>query len=463
MLTLFDGQGRSRRDFLKAGTWGLGGALIPWLGSQMALGGDLTHLLTGRSVVFLFLQGGPSQIETFDPKMTAPGGICSVTGEVATKLPGVTFGGTFTRLASLADRFSVVRSFHTGDANHDIKPIVGKASGGANLGSLYSRIAGQNRPQTGMPTNVMLFPQAAVPEAMPGEKAFGDFQSAGGLGSGYAPFTPSSSGAMQENLKLKLPLDRLDDRRTLLSGLDQLRGGLDKASLGTGIDAVRQQAFDTLLGGVSESFDFRKEDPATIVRYDTGPLVRPDQISRKWNNYNHYVDNSKSLGKLLLLARRLCERGAGFVTVTTSFVWDMHADSNNAGVEEGMRYMGNPLDYAVSAFLEDVRDRGLSDKILLVVCGEMGRTPRINSNGGRDHWGNLAPLLLSGGGFPSGQVIGQSNRQAAEPLTTPIGIPNLLSTIMHTLVDVPQLRLAPGLPREVLQAAVGAERIEDFT
>ena len=93
----------------------------------------------------------------------------------------------------------------------------------------------------------------------------------------------------------------------------------------------------------------------------------------------------------------------------------------------------------------------------------MGRTPRINSNGGRDHWGNLAPLLLSGGGFPSGQVIGQSNRQAAEPQTTPIGIPNLLSTIMHTLVDVPQLRLVPGMPREVLQAAVGAERIEDFT
>lgn len=462
MLTLFDRRSGSRRDFLKAGTWALGGALLPWLESQLVLGNDLTPLLTGRSVVFLFLHGGPTQIETFDPKMTAPGGNCSVTGEVSTKLPGVTFGSTFTRLASLADQFSVVRSFQTGDGNHDIKPVVGSTTGGANLGSLYARIAGQNRRNNGMPTNVLLYPQSVVPEAMPGVTQFGDLQSSGVLGSGYAPMTPSAGGAMQDNLKLQLPLDRVGDRRTLLTGLDQLRRGLDRASLGTGIDSLRQQAFDTLLGGVSNAFDFRQEAPSTIARYDTGPLVRPDQISRQWNNYNNYVDNSQSLGKLLLLARRLCERGCGFVTVTTSFVWDMHADVNNATIDEGMRYMGQPLDHAVSAFLEDVRDRGLSDKILLVVCGEMGRTPQVNERGGRDHWGALAPLMLAGGGFPTGQVIGQSNRQAAEPQTTPIRIPNLISTIMHTLIDVPQLRLVPGLPREVLQAAVGAERIEDM-
>ena len=97
-------------------------------GARSAQGAELAHLLTGRSVVFLFLHGGPSQIETFDPKMTAPGGICSVNGEIATKLPGVTFGSSFPKLASLADRFSVVRSFQTGDGNHDIKPVVGKAT-----------------------------------------------------------------------------------------------------------------------------------------------------------------------------------------------------------------------------------------------------------------------------------------------------------------------------------------------
>ena len=102
-------------------------------------------------------------------------------------------------------------------------------------------------------------------------------------------------------------------------------------------------------------------------------------IDRRWNNYNNYVDNAKSLGKLLLLARRLCERGCGFVTVTTNFVWDMHADVNNAPCDEGMRYMGRPLDHALSAFIEDMEERGLSDEILLVVCGEMGRTPRVNN------------------------------------------------------------------------------------
>lgn len=462
MLTLFDRRGGSRRDFLKVGSWALGGSLLPGLGTTTALGGDLSHLATGRSVVFLFLHGGPSQIETFDPKMTAPTGISSVTGEVSTKLPGVTFGSTFTRLGSLADRFSIVRSFQTGDGNHDIKPVVGAATGGANMGSLYARVAGQNRSQNGMPTNALLYPQSVVSDTMPGITGFGDLQSGGPLGSGYTPFTPSAGGAMQENLKLQLSMDRLGDRKALLAGLDQLRGGLESAGLGSGIDSIRQQAYDTLLGGVADAFDIGKEAPTTIARYDTAPLVRPDQINRKWNNYNNYVDNAKSLGKLMLLARRLCERGCGFVTVTTSFVWDMHADANNATMDEGMRYMGIPLDYAVSAFLEDVRDRGLSDKILLVMCGEMGRTPMLNARGGRDHWGGLAPLLLAGGGFPSGHVIGQSNRQAAEPQTTPIRIPNLVSTIMNTLIDVPQLRLVTGMPKEVIQAATGADRIEDL-
>jgi uncharacterized protein (DUF1501 family) len=171
------------------------------------------------------------------------------------------------------------------------------------------------------------------------------------------------------------------------------------------------------------------------------------------------VDNAKALGKLLLLARRLCERGCGFVTVTTNFVWDMHADVNNAGVVEGMRYMGGPLDHALSAFLEDVAARGLSERILLVACGEMGRTPRINKNGGRDHWGNLAPLLLAGGGLRMGQVIGQSDRQAGEPQSDPVRIENLVATILHTLFDVGAVRLIPGLPREIAQTMTGWEPI----
>lgn len=454
MLSIGDyRQPLGRREFLRIGGLGLGGLSLADLLRAESAGASGSSLMTGRSVVFLFMHGGPSQVETFDPKMQAPTEIRSATGELSTKLPGITFGGTFPQLAQRADRFSVVRSFQTGDSRHDIKPIVGKDSFGANVGSIYSRIVGTNRQDNGMPTNVALFPKAVDESTMPRISQFGVFESAGNFGNVFKPFIPGAGGEAQENLKLNLPIDRLGDRRTLLTELDDVKWGLESSGQAGGIDKVREQAYSTILGGVADAFDLSKEDPATVAKYDTAPLMRPSDISRHWNNYERYVDNGKALGKLLLLARRLCEAGTGFVTVTTNFVWDMHADKNNAGVEEGMRYMGTPFDHAVSAFLDDVEDRGLSDRILLVCCGEMGRTPRINARGGRDHWGNLSPLMLAGGGLQSGQVIGQSTRDVSEPLTTPIRNQNLIATIMHTLFDVAELRIAQGVPQEIARVA----------
>src|SRR5262245_8155890 len=137
----------------------------------------------------------------------------------------------------------------------------------------------------------------------------------------------------------------------------------------------------------------------------------------------------------------------------------MHADVNNATVTEGMGYMGPPLDHALSGFLDDLEARGLSERILLVACGEMGRTPRINKNGGRDHWGNLAPLLLAGGGLKMGQVIGNSDRSAGTPASTPVTIKNLIATLVQTLMDVGEVRLIPGLPRDLAQTMTGWEPI----
>ena len=181
-------------------------------------------------------------------------------------------------------------------------------------------------------------------------------------------------------------------------------------------------------------------------------MVRPDQINRKWKNYEHYVDNAKSLGKLLLLARRLCEAGAGFVTVTTNFVWDMHADVNNAHVPKECAIMGPPLDHAVSALVEDLHARRPERRILLVCCGEMGRTPRLNAHGGRDHWGNLAPLLVSGGGLRMGQVIGRLNarRQSATVRSDRHPEPG-----RHRDANAGrpgQLAVVRGMPNEVVQA-----------
>ena len=456
MLRFVDNAPRfKRRDFLRVGSFALGGMAVPGMLSLPALGADAaSRLATGKSVIFLFLHGGPSQIETFDPKMTAPSGIRSATGEIQTSLPGVTFGSSFPKLAPWAHRLAIVRSFSTGDGNHDIKPVVGKATGGANLGTLFSRVVGTNHPQTGVPTNVALFPQAVDPNTQPAVTAFGKFDATGNLGSSFAPFVPGG-GEMWRDMQLQLPIGRVDDRRALLSNLDRLRSSLDVPAL----DGLREQAYRTLLGDVSAAFDLSKEDPRTVARYNTSGLMRPEDISTKWNNHKNYKDNYQTLGKLLLMARRLCEHGAGFVTVTTNFVWDMHADINNATVEEGMRYMGPPLDHALSAYMEDIEARDLSHKILLVVCGEMGRTPRINNNGGRDHWGGLAPLLLVGGGLKMGQVVGQSSRDVAVPATEPMTISNLHATVLDTLFHTGELRTTRGVPTEILRAGFDASPI----
>ena len=455
MLSLID-EGHSRREFLRVGSLALGGLGLPALLATRAAAARAGRPVTDKSVVFLFMHGGPPQTETFDPKMDAPSGIRSATGEVKTTLPGVTFGSTLSRLARLAHRMAVVRSFTTGDGRHDIKPIVGRDTHGANVGSIYARVAGTNHPVSGMPSNVALYPRTVDPTTRPANMNFGKFGATGLLGAAYAPFVPGGGGDLEQNMQLKIPRERLHDRLGLLRSLDRMKRAVDRTGALEGVDRFRGQAVDVILGGISEAFDLSREDPRTLARYDTSGLVPVESISKKWNNHKNYADHGKSLGKLLLLARRLCEAGCGFVTVTTNFVWDMHADQNNATMEEGMRYVGLPFDHAVSAFLEDVEQRGLSEKILLVACGEMGRTPKINKRGGRDHWGGLAPLMLAGGGLRMGQVIGQSSRDAGEPASEPLVIRNLLATIMHALFDVGELRIMQGIPGEIVELADGA-------
>src|SRR5262245_3251507 len=364
MLTLQDhpwaGARMHRRDFLRVGSLALGGLSLSDLFAARALANASKLPLKDKSVIFLFLHGGPSQFETFDPKMDAPPDIRSATGEVKTTLPGVSFGGTLQKLARLAHKFSVVRSFATGDANHDIKPIVGKDTQRANLGSLYARVAGPLRQESAMPTNIALFPRAVSSEAGPAITNFGSFESAGELGAAYAPFVPGTGGGLQEDMRLNLPQERLNDRRGLLQTLDQWNRWVDTHATALSLSAFQQQAFEALARGVSDAFDLSREPAHVIERYDTAPLVPKDRISKVWNNHQHYADHAATLGKLLLLARRLCERGAGFVTVTTSFVWDMHADVNNAMMTEGMDYVGVPFDHAVSALIEDVAASGLS-------------------------------------------------------------------------------------------------------
>ncbi|MBL8794689.1 MAG: DUF1501 domain-containing protein [Planctomycetia bacterium] len=468
MLTFLDPRpnrncsGFTRRELLRVGSLALGSLTLPGLFQAKARAAAAGKPVTGKSVILLFLQGGPSHIELFDPKMTAPENVRSTTGEVQTKLAGVTFGGTFPKLAARADRLAVVRSYASGNSNHTYLDV---ASGGnalkATMGSLYARVAGSTSERTGIPSNVLVLPEAV----QPGLKLGGNFEtgalptltSPGELGPACAAFDPSGGGPLRKNMQLQVAPEHLAERRQLLASLDNLKREIDANGAMRGADSFQQQAFDVILRGVAEAFDLSKEDPKTVERYDTSKCFRLDEV-HKWGDMRR---SSNLLGKQLLLARRLCEAGCGFVTVSDCG-WDMHSNGNSPKKLGGLQWLGPQLDHAVAAFLDDVHDRGLSDDILLVVTGEMGRSPRLNNDGGREHYGELTSLLLAGGGLKMGQVVGQSDRTASRPATERYTPQHLLATVMHTLFDVGAARVAPGLGNAVLQAITEGQPIPEL-
>jgi uncharacterized protein (DUF1501 family) len=450
----------NRREFLRIGSLALGGLALP----QLLQAQETRRMVKDKAVVMLFLQGGPSQLETFDPKMTAPAEIRSVTGEIATRLPGVTFGSDFPKLAALADKLAIVRSFASGNGEHQNYVVV---AGGDNptkapMGTLYARIAGPNEPRTGMPNNVIV-PAEAV---SPGLRLPANFEtqslqklvaSSQNLGANYAFFDPSGGGELRQNLELRIPRDRLTDRRNLLNQLDTFRRQADRTRAFDSANAHEQQAYDLLLRGVAQAFDLSREDPRLLSCYDTSKHFSLADVHR-WGDMRR---SSNLLGKQMLLARRLVEHGCGFVTVMDAG-WDMHSNNNSPTNMAGMHWLGRQVDHAVAAFLEDVEARGLSDKIMLIVTGEMGRTPRINRNGGRDHWANLTPLLIAGGGLRMGQVVGQSDRTAGSPATERYTPRHLLGTVMDTLFNTGEVRLQSDLPREVVSAATAGTVIREL-
>lgn len=350
-------------------------------------------------MVWLWLSGGPTHVETFDPKMTAPAEYRSVTGEVKTALPGVTVGGTFPQIAGVADKMALVRSFAHRNSGHgggthwvmtgydNRQADNGGIPGRPSIGSILSRFRGANHPQTGAPTYVRM------------GNIFGDGPAF--LGAAYGPF--DQNGQARKNMKLAAPEERINARRDLLSALDQLNRHVDHTGLVEGMDQFEQQAFNLVFGSAPQAFDIKDENPAVVERYGRG------------------------LGQQLLVARRLCQAGCGFVTINYGG-WDMHGN-----IERSLKSRSGQLDQAVSAFVEDVHQQGLADDILLVVTGEFGRTPRINRNAGRDHWAPLSTLALSGGGLRMGQVVGESAAKVDVPATDPVSPQDLMATLFQVL------------------------------
>jgi hypothetical protein len=430
-----------RRDFVRIGTVGLGALSLPrWLGLRAAAGSSGAAKPPSRSVVLLFLSGGASHIETFDPKPDAPAGVRSVTGTVPTRLSGVHFGGTFPRLARLAHRMAVVRSFQHPITDH-VRAIhhvltAGDANG-TSMGSLFTRLRGSNHPRTGMPTYSLLTAPEVDPQYRNERTRVQSASAPGSLGAACSAFDPSAGGPFSDDLELCVPRARLADRRALLESLDRLDRRVDASGQLAGLDRFTEQAYNLILRGARAAFDLSREDPRVLARYDTSAFAVGKKTFR-----------ASVLGTQLLLARRLCEAGCGFVTVHSAG-WDMHADGNNPGILDGMNMLGPPLDRAVSAFLEDLEARGLADDVLLVITGDFGRTPKVNKRGGRDHWSALSTLALAGGGLRMGQVIGRSDRGAAAPASDPVTPEDLRDTLLYVGFDLGELRVARGLPAEV--------------
>ncbi|HBB75533.1 MAG TPA: DUF1501 domain-containing protein [Planctomycetaceae bacterium] len=392
--------GESRRDFLRVGTLGLGagvglGSLLRSRAAAAAAGSSTKD----TSVIWLWLSGGPTHVETFDPKMTAPAEYRSVTGEVKTNLAGVTLGGNFERMAQVADRMAFVRSFaHTNSGHAGGTHFVmtgydnrladnGAAADRPAIGSIVARSRGTNHPETGIPTYVRI------------GGIYGDGPAF--LGTAFGPFDPG--GEARQNMALVVAQDRFGRRRDLLKSIDNARREADRSGLVEGLDSFEQQAFDIITSRSQQAFDTKYEDPRVVDRYGPG------------------------LGQQLLQARRLCEAGCGFVTVNFGG-WDMHG-----GIKAAMDNLGPQVDRAVAALVEDMHLRGLDEKILLVISGEFGRTPKINGNAGRDHWAPLSTLALAGGGLRMGQVIGESAEKVDVPKTAPIGPQDLMATVFHVL------------------------------
>ena len=259
MLNLFtspgsrDCLGVSRREAVSVGSLGLAGLGIGSLGlaDLLKLKAAAPSAFRDKSIVLLFLTGGPSQVETFDPKMTAAAEIRSVTGELKTSLPGVTFGTTFPRLARVANQMAIVRSFTHGNANHtggaqDV--MRGGAGNQVGMGSIVTRLRGTNHPRTGMPTQVYLSHREPDPQFNKERLRLLEAATAGELGAAFAPFDPLGDGPVNQNLTLNLPRHRLADRRSLRQSLDRLARVADSSGMMDGLDRFEQQAFDLLLG-----------------------------------------------------------------------------------------------------------------------------------------------------------------------------------------------------------------------
>jgi hypothetical protein len=367
-----------------------------------------------KAVINIFLAGGPPHQDLWEIKTDAPKEIRGEFNPIATQVPGLQIGECFPRIAGMMGKFAVVRSVVGCSSGHDgFQCMSGwprrdsaSIGGRPSIGSIVSKLQGPVTPA--IPPFVALADRTSHLEwSEPGAPGF--------LGSAFQAFKPNGQG--MSDLRLNgVTLDRLQDRKALLKGLDHLKRSADAGGMLTGMDAFSEAAFGVLTSsGLADALDLSKEDPAVRARYGDG---KP---------YHFQYDGAPTVNDHLLIARRLVEAGVRCVTMSYGR-WDSHGD--NFGL---VRDHGPKLDQAVTALVSDLDERGMLDDVTVVVWGEFGRSPRINRAAGRDHWPRVSCALLAGGGMKTGQAIGATNRLGEFPTNRPVDMQEIVATIYYNM------------------------------
>ena len=416
-------QGTTRRSLLRAGVLGLSGLT---LADSLRASAKAQQPSSDRSVILVWLDGGPPQHETYDPKPDAPAEVRGPLGAIPTKIPGVFLSELFPLQAKLMDRISLIRSMHHNNGDHFAAAhwmLTGRfGSNAANMpamypsaGSVISKTLGPRTPA--MPSYVGL-PVVHSVGLSPG------YHGAAYLGASFNPYAtpgdPSTPNYRQDSLDLPTGVTpvRMEGRRGLLSAFDEACRAADELSASGDLDRFQEQAFSLLTSPAARrAFNIALEDPRLRDRYGRN----------RW-------------GQSALIARRLVQAGVRYVTLTFDG-WDFHAN-----LEQGMKNVLPRLDAAVATLIEDLEQHGLLESTMVLVMGEFGRTPRINKGlpgipvPGRDHWGQVMSVMTAGGGLRGGTVVGSSGPKGERPKDRPIRPQDLLATIYHQLgIDTDQV------------------------
>jgi hypothetical protein len=431
----------SRRSFLKIGGMAAGGLS---LSSLLSLEAKAKTGSSHKSIINIFMPGGPSHIDSFDLKPNAPVEVRGEFRPINTNVPGIQICELFPKMARMMDKFAIIRSIHDSEGAHDgYQCMTGRtrkemkpAGGWPTFGAFVSKVQGAADP--GVPPNLSLMYPAST-------RSWGDPYGPGYVGPAHAPMTLVAKDPLSkpEGMTLKgISLERLRDRTSLLKSMDNFRRDTDTSGVMEGVDRYGQQAMDILTTSkLVEALDLSKEDPKVLERYGT-------------NDITYQRDGAPRMVRNFCVARRLVEAGARVVSMNYSR-WDWHGG-------DGMNFPSSRvefpmLDQAFTALVTDLHERGMDKDVTVILWGEFGRTPKINNMNSRDHWPAVTFAVLAGGGLKTGQVIGATDKIGGHVTERPVMFQEVFATLYHRLgidprtatVDDPQ-----GRPQYLVDSGV---------